>query len=244
MPPGVPHTADGALRRVRRDRRLLPAAGRGLSWRRRAERDRALPPCRRCLRVGPRRQGNGCEPHGSRRSSSPSARRGRNRAKSRPSLWSAFARPRLTRSAWRRFSLPHAPRYDGLHQGAVSETLGDERRFVHLGLTSSDVIDTALSLQVLKATDLLLRDLDALERAVTARAVEHRHTLMMGRTHGVHAEPMTFGLKLALWIDEDSALPSQADRRTPDHGSRENQRCCRHPRDGPARRRGLRLWPA
>jgi adenylosuccinate lyase len=85
---------------------------------------------------------------------------------------------------------------------AVSETLGDERRFVHLGLTSSDVIDTALSLQVLKATDLLLRDLDALERAVTARAVEHRHTLMMGRTHGVHAEPMTFGLKLALWIDE------------------------------------------
>jgi len=85
---------------------------------------------------------------------------------------------------------------------AVSETLGDERRFIHLGLTSSDVIDTALSLQVLKAADLLLRDLDALERAVTARAVEHRRTLMMGRTHGVHAEPMTFGLKLALWVDE------------------------------------------
>jgi len=85
---------------------------------------------------------------------------------------------------------------------AVSETLGDERRFVHLGLTSSDIIDTALSLQVLKAADLLLRDLDVLERAVTARAIEHRRTLMMGRTHGVHAEPMTFGLKLALWIDE------------------------------------------
>lgn len=85
---------------------------------------------------------------------------------------------------------------------AVSESLGEERRFIHLGLTSSDVIDTALSLQMLEAADLLMRDLDALERAVTRRALEHRQTLIMGRTHGVHAEPMTFGLKLALWVDE------------------------------------------
>jgi adenylosuccinate lyase len=85
---------------------------------------------------------------------------------------------------------------------AVSESLGDERRFVHLGLTSSDVMDTALSLQILDAADLLLADLDRLEQAVTRRAIEHRKTLIMGRTHGVHAEPMTFGLKLALWVDE------------------------------------------
>ncbi len=85
---------------------------------------------------------------------------------------------------------------------AVSETLGEERRFIHLGLTSSDVMDTALSLQLLDAADLLLSDLDRLERTVSLRALEHRATLIMGRTHGVHAEPMTFGLKLALWVDE------------------------------------------
>jgi len=85
---------------------------------------------------------------------------------------------------------------------AVSESLGEERRFIHLGLTSSDVIDTALSLQLLDAADLLLADLDGLEEAVSRRAIEHRQTLIMGRTHGVHAEPMTFGLKLALWVDE------------------------------------------
>jgi len=85
---------------------------------------------------------------------------------------------------------------------AVSESLGEERRFVHLGLTSSDVIDTALSLQLLDAADLLLADLERLEQALSRRAVEHRKTLVMGRTHGVHAEPMTFGLKLALWVDE------------------------------------------
>jgi adenylosuccinate lyase len=85
---------------------------------------------------------------------------------------------------------------------AVSESLGEERRFIHLGLTSSDVMDTALSLQLLDAADLLLADLDKLEEVVSRRALEHRQTLIMGRTHGVHAEPMTFGLKLALWVDE------------------------------------------
>jgi adenylosuccinate lyase len=85
---------------------------------------------------------------------------------------------------------------------AVSETLGEERRFIHLGLTSSDVMDTALSLQMLDAADLLLADVDKLEAATSRRALEYRQTLIMGRTHGVHAEPMTFGLKLALWVDE------------------------------------------
>jgi adenylosuccinate lyase len=85
---------------------------------------------------------------------------------------------------------------------AVSESLGEERRFIHLGLTSSDVMDTALSLQILDAVDLLDKDLERLEQTVARRAIEHRQTLIMGRTHGVHAEPMTFGLKLALWVDE------------------------------------------
>lgn len=85
---------------------------------------------------------------------------------------------------------------------SVSESLGEERRFIHLGLTSSDVMDTALSLQMIESADLLARDLQQLEAVVSRRALEHRRTLMMGRTHGVHAEPMTFGLKLALWVDE------------------------------------------
>ncbi len=86
--------------------------------------------------------------------------------------------------------------------GALAESLGEESRFIHLGLTSSDVIDTALALQLLEATDILAKDIDALAGAIKARAVEHKNTIMMGRTHGVHAEPTTFGLKLALWYSE------------------------------------------
>ncbi|HEX8299964.1 MAG TPA: adenylosuccinate lyase, partial [Rubricoccaceae bacterium] len=73
------------------------------------------------------------------------------------------------------------------------------RRWVHYGLTSSDVVDTALSLRVLRANALLRDDLARLSDAVAARAREHRHTIMAGRTHGVHAEPTSFGLKLALF---------------------------------------------
>ncbi|MFH1483495.1 MAG: adenylosuccinate lyase [Chloroflexota bacterium] len=85
---------------------------------------------------------------------------------------------------------------------AVGESLGEEGRFVHFGLTSSDVIDTALALQFLEAADLLERDLGQLLEVLETRAREHQGTLMMGRTHGVHAEPTTFGLKLALWAQE------------------------------------------
>jgi len=85
---------------------------------------------------------------------------------------------------------------------AVGESLGEEARFVHFGLTSSDVIDTALALQFLEAADLLERDLGELLEVLEARSREHQRTLMMGRTHGVHAEPTTFGLKLALWAQE------------------------------------------
>ena len=85
---------------------------------------------------------------------------------------------------------------------AVSESLGEESRFIHLGLTSSDVIDTALSLQLKEASKLLAQDIADLITVLEAKAVEYKQTIMMGRTHGVHAEPITFGLKLALWAQE------------------------------------------
>src|SRR5689334_12076975 len=85
---------------------------------------------------------------------------------------------------------------------AVAERTGPSARWLHFGLTSSDVLDTALALQLRKACDLLLKDLDGVLEAVARRADEHRRTPMIGRTHGVHAEPMTFGVKLALWYSE------------------------------------------
>src|SRR5499426_629519 len=85
---------------------------------------------------------------------------------------------------------------------AVAERVGPSARWLHFGLTSSDVIDTAQALQMREACDLILRGIEGLMRAVQARAEEHRRTPMIGRTHGVHAEPMTFGLKLALWYAE------------------------------------------
>jgi adenylosuccinate lyase len=84
----------------------------------------------------------------------------------------------------------------------VAETVGPEGRFLHLGLTSSDVLDTGLALQCRAASDRLLADLDAAVEAVVRRAREHATTLMMGRTHSVHAEPITFGFKLAGWAFE------------------------------------------
>ena len=85
---------------------------------------------------------------------------------------------------------------------SITEGLGDEGRWIHLGLTSSDVIDTAQSLQLVEAADLLLDETDTLRGTLCKRAVEFKDTLMMGRTHGIHAEPITFGLKVALWWDE------------------------------------------
>jgi adenylosuccinate lyase len=85
---------------------------------------------------------------------------------------------------------------------AVAEKVGPSARWLHFGLTSSDVIDTAQALQMREACDVILADLAALADAIRDRAVEHRRTPMIGRTHGVHAEPMTFGLKLALWYAE------------------------------------------
>jgi adenylosuccinate lyase len=85
---------------------------------------------------------------------------------------------------------------------AVSETLGEERKWVHYGLTSTDVVDTALSYLIKQANEILLKDLERFVDILKEKAQVHKYTVMMGRTHGVHAEPTTFGLKMALWYEE------------------------------------------
>lgn len=87
---------------------------------------------------------------------------------------------------------------------SVSEKVGPASRYIHQGLTSSDVLDTAMALLMVEAADLLLADLDQLLEVLRRRAHEHKDTVMIGRSHGIHAEPMTFGLKLALWYSEMS----------------------------------------
>jgi adenylosuccinate lyase len=86
---------------------------------------------------------------------------------------------------------------------AVSETIeGDEKKWIHYGLTSTDVVDTALSYLLLQANEIIEQDLVRFVDILKEKAQEHKYTVMMGRTHGVHAEPTTFGLKLALWYEE------------------------------------------
>ena len=86
--------------------------------------------------------------------------------------------------------------------GTVSESLGDAARYLHRGMTSSDVLDTALAVQLTRAADILVRDLDRLQAVVRERATAERDTLMVGRTHGMHAEPLSLGFILAGWLDE------------------------------------------
>jgi len=85
---------------------------------------------------------------------------------------------------------------------AASETVGESARFIHLGMTSTDVVDTALSMQVQEAGQLLRQEVVNLLGAITRRALEHKNSIMIGRSHGMHAEPLTFGYKLAVWVDE------------------------------------------
>lgn len=84
----------------------------------------------------------------------------------------------------------------------VSESLGEEKKWVHYGLTSTDVVDTAYGYQLKQANDIILKDLKDFTQIVADKAREHKNTVMMGRTHGVHAEPTTFGAKLARWYSE------------------------------------------
>ncbi len=86
----------------------------------------------------------------------------------------------------------------------VSESLGEESKYVHYGLTSSDVVDTALSLLLVEAADIIIRDVEGLLEVLADQAIKYKYTVMMGRTHGVHAEPTTLGLKMALWYAEMS----------------------------------------
>lgn len=85
---------------------------------------------------------------------------------------------------------------------SISENLGRESRFLHFGLTSSDVLDTANAVLLRESADLLLEDIEKVLAVIRQKAWEHRYTLIVGRTHGVHAEPTTFGLKLAVWYEE------------------------------------------
>jgi adenylosuccinate lyase len=95
-------------------------------------------------------------------------------------------------------AIEHATRHDVIaFLTWLAEAIGPDSRYMHLGMTSSDMLDTCLSVQLTQATDVLLADLDALLAALKARAFEHKHTLTIGRSHGIHAEPTSFGLKLA-----------------------------------------------
>ncbi len=85
---------------------------------------------------------------------------------------------------------------------AIADQVGEDGRYIHLGITSSDVIDTALALQIREALEIILRDVDLILEELKRLAYQHKDTLMMGRTHGIHAEPITLGLKFAVWYDE------------------------------------------
>jgi len=98
---------------------------------------------------------------------------------------------------------------------AVGETIGEDARFVHMGMTSSDVLDTGLAVQLRDAADLILEGVNGLLVEIKNKALEHKNTLMIGRTHGIHAEPITFGLKMAVWYEEAGRS------RTRLHGARE-----------------------
>ncbi len=85
---------------------------------------------------------------------------------------------------------------------SVTEKVGEDGRFIHMGLTSSDILDTSLAVLLCEAADIIIEDLDALLAALTRKALAHKNTPMIGRSHGIHAEPITFGLKMALWHAE------------------------------------------
>src|SRR5208283_4360896 len=85
---------------------------------------------------------------------------------------------------------------------SLTEKVGEDGRFIHMGMTSSDVLDTAFDVQLKEAAEILLEDIDKLLAVLKRRAFEHKNTLMIGRSHGIHAEPITFGMKMALWYQE------------------------------------------
>ena len=112
-------------------------------------------------------------------------------------------RRRITFSRERMVEIERVTRHDVIaFLTAISENLGKEGRFLHFGLTSSDMLDTATGFLLKESAELILADIDELLAVIKKKALEHRYTLMVGRTHGVHAEPTTLGLKLAVWYTE------------------------------------------
>src|SRR4029077_10423776 len=85
---------------------------------------------------------------------------------------------------------------------SVAENVGPEGRFLHLGATSSDILDTSLAILLREASDLLIADLVRLQAVLKDKAFKYKHTLMIGRSHGIHGEPITFGFKMALWYQD------------------------------------------
>jgi adenylosuccinate lyase len=85
---------------------------------------------------------------------------------------------------------------------SVAEFVGPDSRFIHMGLTSSDILDTSLAVLLKEASEILLVDIEKLLAVLKKKAIQHKKTLMIGRTHGIHAEPVTFGLKIAMWYEE------------------------------------------
>lgn len=94
----------------------------------------------------------------------------------------------------------------------LAENVGETSRFIHLGLTSSDILDTALALQLRRASQVIKADLQALHDVILEQARRHKHTIMVGRSHGIHAEPITFGFKLAVWLEEIRRHQARLDR--------------------------------
>ena len=84
----------------------------------------------------------------------------------------------------------------------LEENVGEDSRYIHLGMTSSDILDTCFAVQCMQSGNILLKDLKRLEEVLAQKAKEYKYTVCVGRTHGIHAEPVTFGLKMALWFDE------------------------------------------
>src|SRR6185295_17688621 len=87
---------------------------------------------------------------------------------------------------------------------SLGDTVGEDARFLHAGLTSSDIVDTSLAVQMTEALDLILGDVEVLLDVLRRRAFEHRDTVMVGRSHGIHGEPISFGFKLTIWYQEFS----------------------------------------
>ena len=85
---------------------------------------------------------------------------------------------------------------------SLVESVGPEHRFLHMGLTSSDIVDTSLAVQMTEALDLILDDLEELIAVLKRQALRYKHTVMVGRSHGIHGEPISFGFKLAIWYEE------------------------------------------